>query len=84
MGADLSAKGSSSANSIESNPLGLLEVNSFYGRFSVFLDHLVAEGLVHEHHWAVLQIGESPTQLLQALVEWQPTVAPKRVDRQPN
>lgn len=80
----MSGKGSSSANSIASNPLGLLEVNSFYGRLGDFLDHLVAEGLVHDHHRAMLQIGESPTQSLPALVEWQPTVAPKRVDRQPN
>jgi len=65
-------------------PLGLLEVNGFYGKLHDFLDHLVAEGFVRAQHRAMLQIGESPAQLLQALADWQPTMAPKWVDRQPD
>ncbi|MGH8353984.1 MAG: TIGR00730 family Rossman fold protein [Pseudomonas sp.] len=65
-------------------PLGLLEVNGFYGKLRDFLDHLVAERFVREHHRAMLQISESPAQLLQALADWQPRVAPKWVDRQPS
>jgi hypothetical protein len=29
----------------------------------------------------MLQVGESPTELLDRLAAWQPTVAPKWVDR---
>lgn len=64
-------------------PLGLLEVDGFYGRLSEFLDHLVAERFVRAPHRAMLQIGESPSELLERLAAWQPTVAPKWVDREP-
>ena len=62
-------------------PLGLLEVDGFYARLTDFLDHLVAERFVREPHRAMLQVGESPTELLDRLAAWQPTVAPKWVDR---
>ncbi|MCY1283611.1 LOG family protein YvdD [compost metagenome] len=65
-------------------PLGLLEVNGFYAKLHDFLDHLVAERFVRDHHRAMLQIGESPEALLEALEAWQPTVAPKWVDRTPS
>ena len=64
-------------------PLGLLEVDGFYGRLNEFLDHLVAERFVREPHRAMLQISESPAELLERLAAWQPTVAPKWVDREP-
>jgi uncharacterized protein (TIGR00730 family) len=62
-------------------PLGLLEVDGFYARLTDFLDHLVAERFVREPHRAMLQVGELPTELLDRLAAWQPTVAPKWVDR---
>lgn len=64
-------------------PLGLLEVDGFYRRLGDFLDHLVAERFVREPHRAMLQISESPDELLECLAAWQPTVAPKWVDREP-
>ncbi|PYC28164.1 TIGR00730 family Rossman fold protein [Aquipseudomonas alcaligenes] len=64
-------------------PLGLLEVEGFYARLTAFLDHLVAERFVREQHRAILQISESPAELLQRLDAWQPTAAPKWVDREP-
>ena len=64
-------------------PLGLLEVDGFYRRLGDFLDHLVAERFVREPHRAMLQISESPGDLLECLATWQPTVAPKWVDREP-
>ena len=64
-------------------PLGLLEVDGFYARLTAFLDHLVAERFVREQHRAILQISESPTELLQRLDAWRPTAAPKWVDREP-
>ncbi|MCY1176932.1 LOG family protein YvdD [compost metagenome] len=64
-------------------PLGLLEVNGFYSKLSGFLDHVVAEGFVREPHRAMLQMSESPRELLDQLAAWKPLVAPKWVDREP-
>lgn len=65
-------------------PLGLLDVNGFYAKLGDFLDHLVAERFVRAEHRAMLQLGESPAALLQALRQWQPSVAPKWLDRRPD
>ncbi|MDH0893474.1 MULTISPECIES: TIGR00730 family Rossman fold protein [unclassified Pseudomonas] len=62
-------------------PLGLLEVDGFYSRLTDFLDHLVAERFVREQHRAILQISQSPGELLDLMDAWQPTAAPKWVDR---
>jgi uncharacterized protein (TIGR00730 family) len=64
-------------------PLGLLEVEGFYARLTDFLDHLVAERFVREQHRAILQIDASPATLLDRMSAWQPTAAPKWVDREP-
>ncbi|NMY40779.1 TIGR00730 family Rossman fold protein [Pseudomonas sp. WS 5013] len=62
-------------------PLGLLEVDGFYARLTDFLDHLVAERFVREQHRAILQVSTSPAELLARMDAWQPTAAPKWVDR---
>lgn len=62
-------------------PLGLLEVDGFYARLTDFLDHLVAERFVREQHRAILQVSVSPAELLARMDAWQPTAAPKWVDR---
>jgi uncharacterized protein (TIGR00730 family) len=64
-------------------PLGLLEVDGFYARLTDFLDHLVAERFVREQHRAILQVSESPIELLERMDAWQPSAAPKWVDRGP-
>ncbi|MDD0844580.1 MULTISPECIES: TIGR00730 family Rossman fold protein [Pseudomonadaceae] len=64
-------------------PLGLLEVDGFYSRLTDFLDHLVAERFVREQHRSILQVSESPAALLELMNDWQPTAAPKWVDREP-
>lgn len=53
-------------------PLGLLDVNHFFGKLSHFLDHLVNEGFVRSQHRGMLQRSESPRALLRMLNEWQP------------
>lgn len=65
-----------------SKPLGLLEVNGFYAKLNDFLDHLVAERFVRAPHRAMLQINESPNELIAAMAEWKPAAAPKWVDRE--
>ena len=57
--------------------LGLLEVNDFFGKLCIFLDHLVSEGFVHSEHRAMLQSSNSAEALLQQLQDWQPTAAAK-------
>ncbi len=66
-----------------SKPLGLLEVNGFYAKLNDFLDHLVAERFVRAPHREMLQINESPTELIATMANWTPSVAPKWVDREP-
>jgi uncharacterized protein (TIGR00730 family) len=66
-----------------SKPLGLLEVNGFYAKLNDFLDHLVEERFVRAPHRAMVQINESPTELIAAMAQWKPAVAPKWVDREP-
>lgn len=65
-------------------PLGLLEVNGFYRKLGDFLDHLVSERFVRPAHHDMLQIADTPAALLEALRAWQPSVAPKWVDRAPD
>jgi uncharacterized protein (TIGR00730 family) len=65
-------------------PLGLLEVNGFYNKLSAFLDHVVGEGFVREHHRDMLQMSESPQDLLDALDAWKPVVQPKWAGQKPS
>lgn len=65
-------------------PLGLLEVNGFYRKLGDFLDHLVSERFVRPAHRDMLQIADTPAALLDALRTWQPSVAPKWLDRAPD
>jgi hypothetical protein len=58
-------------------PLGLLEVNGFFGKLAGFLDHLVEEGFVRVHHRDMLQRAGSPDALLDLLEAWEPVVPPK-------
>ncbi|WP_372865883.1 TIGR00730 family Rossman fold protein [Pseudomonas sp.] len=65
-------------------PLGLLDAGGFYGKLGEFLDHLVSERFVRAQHRAMLQLGESPEELLQLLRSWQPSGEPKWVERAPD
>ena len=56
-------------------------MDGFYARLTDFLDHLVAERFVREQHRAILQLSASPAELLARMDAWQPTAAPKWVDR---
>jgi uncharacterized protein (TIGR00730 family) len=65
-------------------PLGLLDVNGFYDKLSLFLDHLVDEGFVRAPHREMLQRGASPAELLANLENWQPLAPAKWAGRQPD
>jgi uncharacterized protein (TIGR00730 family) len=54
-------------------PLGLLDVNGFYSRLGEFLDHLVTEQFVRAPHRAMLQLAQTPAELVGQLHDWRPT-----------
>jgi uncharacterized protein (TIGR00730 family) len=64
-------------------PLGLMEVNGFYSKLTGFLDHVTGEGFVREQHRGMLQVSESPSELLDALDAWKPLATPKWADQKP-
>lgn len=65
-------------------PLGLLDVNGFYSKLGSFLDHVVEEGFVRPQHRAMLQLADSPAELLHAMDNFEAPVLPKWVDKKPD
>lgn len=65
-------------------PLGLLDVNGFYDKLSLFIDHLVDEGFVRAAHREMLQRATSPVELLANLENWQPLAPARWAGRQPD
>ncbi|MCP3750297.1 TIGR00730 family Rossman fold protein [Pseudomonas sp. SBB6] len=65
-------------------PLGLLDVNGFYSKLGSFLDHVVEEGFVRPQHRAMLQLADSPAELLDAMDSFESPVLPKWVDKKPD
>lgn len=64
-------------------PLGLMDVNGFYSKLAGFLDHVVSEGFVRDEHRNMLQISDSPSELLDTLDAWKPLAAPKWEGQKP-
>ncbi|MBS7599126.1 TIGR00730 family Rossman fold protein [Pseudomonas sp. RC2C2] len=65
-------------------PLGLLDVNGLYSKLGSFLDHVVEEGFVRPQHRAMLQLADSPAELLDAMDSFEAPVLPKWVDKKPD
>lgn len=65
-------------------PLGLLDVNGFYSKLGSFLDHVVEEGFVRPQHRAMLQLADTPAELLTAMDSYHAPVVPKWVDKKPD
>ncbi|PSS57530.1 TIGR00730 family Rossman fold protein [Pseudomonas sp. BBP2017] len=65
-------------------PLGLLDVNGFYSKLGSFLDHVVEEGFVRPQHRTMLQLADTPTELLDAMDSYRAPVPPKWVDKKPD
>jgi len=65
-------------------PLGLLDVNGFYTKLGSFLDHVVEEGFVRPQHRAMLQLADTPAELLDAMDDFKAPVLPKWVDKTPD
>jgi uncharacterized protein (TIGR00730 family) len=65
---------------IHAKPCGVLDAAGFYAGLRGFLDHMVAEGFLHERHRAGLLAGSEPGPLLDALAAWEPPNVHKWLD----
>ena len=63
----------------QDKPVGLLDVDGFYGPLVRFLDHLVEERFVRPEHRTILQVATSPEDMLARLESWRPLPTPKWV-----
>jgi len=54
-------------------PCGLLNVEGYFDALIEFLDHVLAEQFVKQHHRAILNVETDPGRLLQRLARYQPT-----------
>jgi uncharacterized protein (TIGR00730 family) len=61
----------------QDKPVGLLDVDGFYGPLVTFLDHLVTTGFVRPEHRSILQVSAAPAELLSKLEGWTPLPTPK-------
>jgi uncharacterized protein (TIGR00730 family) len=65
---------------IHRKPCGVLDAAGFYAGLQALLDHMVAEGFLHERHRAGLLAGAEPGPLLDALARWEPPDVHKWLD----
>lgn len=56
-------------------PCGLLNVAGFYDYLIKFLDHVLAEQFVKNHHHALLMVESHPDVLLERFIHYQPPAA---------
>ena len=62
-------------------PCGVLNVNGFYSTLGTFLDHVVEEGFLKPAHRAILQVAQTPADLLDGLSGWHPPQETKWIAR---
>jgi uncharacterized protein (TIGR00730 family) len=60
---------------IHQKPCGLLNVEDYYDSLIQFLDHVLAEQFVKQHHHAMLIVEKNPDALLDRYVNYQPPAA---------
>ena len=62
---------------IHRRPVGLLNVEGYFGGLLAFVDHAVREGFARESHRALLLVGETPDELLDALEAYESPDVPR-------
>lgn len=60
-------------------PVGLLDVAGYYDSMRTFIDHMVAEGFLRDHHRAMLMVETEAEPLLDRLAAYEPPKQPKWV-----
>jgi uncharacterized protein (TIGR00730 family) len=66
---------------LQSKPLGLLDVRSYFAKLAAFLDHAVAERFVTAEHREMLVVERRAEALLEAFRRWRPPARSKWIDR---
>ncbi len=61
---------------LHQKPCGLLNINGYYNHLIAFLDHAVAEGFIKASHREVLLVSDSPSVLLEQLLQRQTKAQP--------
>lgn len=64
-----------------SKPVALLDANGYYRSLNDFLDTAVSQGFVKQVHRELLLTAQTPEAVLTALDTYQPTAAPKWIER---
>ena len=65
---------------IHAKPCGVLDAAGFYAGLQGFLDHMVAEGFLHERHRAGLLADADANALLDRMARWEPPAVHKWLD----
>lgn len=58
-------------------PIGILNINSFFQNFALFLDHMVKEGFLREEHRDILIVEENSLNLIEKLVQYRGLIISK-------
>ena len=59
---------------LHGKPIGLLDIDGFFGPLIRFVDHMIAEGFVAEEHTKLFIVRPTPRELLEALRTFTPPV----------
>ena len=62
---------------LHGKPIGLVDVDGYYGKLVEFADHMVAEGFVSAGYRGLLQVDADPAKLLDAFETYVPPAPPK-------
>jgi hypothetical protein len=65
---------------LQSKPIGLLDVEGYYGPLRAMLDRAVDDGFLRPEHRALIVVDESAERVLDAFASWQPGTYPKWLD----
>ena len=62
-------------------PCGLLNIDGYYDGLITFLDHGVDEAFIKPIHRSLLQVSDSPDQLMDTFASFQPSITEKWIER---
>jgi len=65
---------------IHRKPIGMLDVNGFFHKLLGFFDDATMEGFIRPPHRKLIMDDTDPARLLDRMVGWEPTIAPKWTD----
>jgi len=67
---------------LHDKPCAIFDPSGFYRPLLELLDKMVVDQLVRQEHRAIVLSATTPSALLHALINWQPTSVEKWIDRQ--